>query len=388
MQITLLPPLLPTDGVTSVPTGWTSLVRGARVVGTVVRTGADGHGLLSVAGRQVPVSGGLPFPAGTRLRLEVVEAGPQPLLRLVTDSSDSPEPAQAADAAIGTVTVARGTYGLAAAVMAASGGGEVPAAAAAVAVWVPVLVARGLISPEQAAALLARLGPLPVPDAMDQAGRQALADALERRIGGGGMLLDRHMADLLRRARPLTPEALAGDLRVRIAFLARVLEGTGDDLAPARAAVAAMHDAVLGEQARSAAHLARDGALDLRLDLQVATDAEPRQLRLRFERDAPDADEAGEPEWSRVRFDIELAGLGHVQVALTRRRDGLRTEFVVERPDVADAIDAGLVDLTTSLGQAGFSQVLSRVVVDPVRACAPDVLPALPEPHAILDARA
>jgi hypothetical protein len=92
--------------------------------------------------------------------------------------------------------------------------------------------------------------------------------------------------------------------------------------------------------------------------------------------------------WARVRVDLDLAGLGRVQVLVSVTSAGVRAEFIVERPDSADAIESGLHDLGGSLEAAGFAKVLSRVVVDPVRACAPDELPGLPAPHAILDALA
>ena len=47
-------------------------------------TGLEGGTLLLLGGREVPTSGTLPYPPGTTLRLEVVEGGPQPLLRLVS----------------------------------------------------------------------------------------------------------------------------------------------------------------------------------------------------------------------------------------------------------------------------------------------------------------
>ena len=83
-----------------------------------------------------------------------------------------------------------------------------------------------------------------------------------------------------------------------------------------------------------------------------------------------------------------VTGARIVATVAATTEGGVRTEFIVERPDAADAIEAGLHDLGGSLETAGFATVLSRVVVDPVRACAPDELPALPAPHAILDARA
>ena len=83
MQITLLPPLLPTDGVTSVPGARTGLVTGARIVATVAATTEGGGTHLTFGERQVPVREGLPYAPGTKLRLEVVQAGPQPLLRVI-----------------------------------------------------------------------------------------------------------------------------------------------------------------------------------------------------------------------------------------------------------------------------------------------------------------
>ncbi len=88
-----------------------------------------------------------------------------------------------------------------------------------------------------------------------------------------------------------------------------------------------------------------------------------------------------------MRLDLALDGLGRVQVRLGVLASRVRAEFLVEHPESADRIEAGLVDLGAALEGAGFAQVLSRVVVDPVTVCAPDDLPDLPTAH-IVDARA
>jgi hypothetical protein len=388
MQITLLPPLLPTEGVTSVPGGRTGLVAGARIVATVAVGGDGADTLLAFGERQVPVRGELPYPAGTRLRLEVVQAGAQPLLRVLGEVEVDDAPATS-EPETGHVSVSPRFYGLAAAVMAAAGAAEIGPATAAVARSIAMLVSRGVLTEEQGRDLAAALAPLPITsralDAPD--GRQALADALADRVTHGGGLLERAIADLLRRERPLTERALAGDLRIRLAFLARALSDAPADLAAARDAVHHLQQVLLAEQARTAAHYAHHGVLDLRLD--AATDAPGAGgLRVRFEPEAPEGGEETPAMWSRVRVDFDLAGLGRVQVLVSVTSAGVRAEFIVERPDSADAIESGLHDLGGSLEAAGFAKVLSRVVVDPVRACAPDQLPGLPAPHAILDALA
>ena len=389
MQITLLPPLLPTDGVTSVPGARNGLVTGARIVATVAATTEGGGTHLTFGGRQVPVREGLPYAPGTKLRLEVVQAGPQPLLRVIGEVDVEETSPSAHEPDTGRVSVSPRFYGLAAAVMAATDGEEVGHAAAAVARLIPALVSRAVLTPEQGRDLAAALSPLPITfRALDgPEGRRALAEALADRVAHGGGLLERAIADLLRRARPLTERALADDLRIRLAFLARALNDATADAAPAREAVHHLQQVLLAEQARTAAYYAQEGVLDMRLD--AATDAAgPGGLRVRFEREPSEEGQAAGPSWSRVRIDLDLAGLGRIQVLVSVTGGGVRTEFIVERPDAADAIEAGLHDLGGSLESAGFATVLSRVVVDPVRACAPDELPALPAPHAILDARA
>jgi hypothetical protein len=389
MQITLLPPLLPTEGVTSVPRPRTGLVAGARIVATVAAGDPGGHTLLTFGERQVPVRGGLPYAPGTRLRLEVIEAGAQPVLRVLGEVGDAGALAAPAEPEPGRPSVSPRFYGLAAAVMASVDAEAIGPASAAVARSIPALVSRGVLTAEQGRDLAAALAPLQLTsEALDTPeGRRTLADALADRVAHGGALLERTIADLRRRERTLTERALAGDLRIRLAFLARSLSDAPADLAFARDAVQRLQEVILSEQARTAAHFARDGVLDLRLDAAADT-ADGRAVRVRFEREAAQEDQEPATPWTRVRIDLDLAGLGRVQVLVMAGGAGLRTEFVVERPDSADAIEAGLHELGGSLEAAGFGTVLSRVVVDPVRACAPDLLPALPAPHAILDARA
>ena len=100
MQITLLPPLLPSAGVVPVATDRQSFTPGARLLATVTSTGLGAGTLLLLGGREVPIRlrhgfGGqagqaLPYPPGTTLRLEVLEGGPQPLLRLIAVEAGPP----------------------------------------------------------------------------------------------------------------------------------------------------------------------------------------------------------------------------------------------------------------------------------------------------------
>jgi hypothetical protein len=146
---------------------------------------------------------------------------------------------------------------------------------------------------------------------------------------------------------------------------------------------------VLAEQARSAAYLARDGVLDVRIPLQIAAAKAELRLRLRIERDPPShhLDDDSSP-WRQVRLDVALEGLGRVQVQIKTAGSQVRTEFLVEHPASADRLEAGLPELDAALSDAGFAEVLSRVVVDPVRACAPEDLPDLPLQGSILDTQA
>ncbi len=398
MQITLLPPLLPTDGVTSVPTASAVFTPGARIEATVLSTGREGGTLLSLAGREMPTGGTLPYPPGTTLRLEVVQGGEQPLLRLVSVEADVAAVSPARDplpppAAAGP-PVSAVTYGLAAAVLAARDGSDVRAAALAVAQWIPVLVASGLLSDAQGESMQKALAPVPV--FVEQVGTPegtraaaTAARAIADRVADGGLLLERRLAEVVRQARPETMAAAASDLRSRLAAVAHLLQqDTPKGLEGARDALTALQEALLADQARAAAHLARAGVVDVRVPLQVDGHEAEMRLRMRVEREAPDrgGDEDRTP-WRQVRLDLALEGLGRVQVRLGVLASQVRAEFLVEHAESADLIEAGLVDLGTALEGAGFAQVLSRVVVDPVTVCAPEDLPDLPTAH-ILDARA
>lgn len=393
MQITLLPQLLPSEGVTSVQSGHQAFTPGTRILATVLGTGLEGGTMLSFAGRHVPTGGALPYPPGTTLRLEVVEGGPQPLLRLVAAEAAAvappapPTPPVPSGPPVSTVT-----YGLAAAVMAAQTAPDVRQASLALAQWLPALVAGGLLTPRQAETLLKALGPVQVGAASSTpadgvpAGA-VVARALAERVADGGLLLERRLADVLRQARPDATAVATRDVRAQLAVVAHLLDhATG--MAEARTAVTGLQDALLAEQARAAAHLARDGVVDVRIPLQVqGQDAEMR-LRMRIARDAPDASGDDPAPWRQVRLDLALDGLGHVQVRLGVVASQVRAEFFVEHAGTADLIEAGLADLGGALEGVGFAQVLSRVVVDPVTACAPDDLPELPPQRAILDIRA
>jgi hypothetical protein len=391
MQITLLPPLLPTEGVTSVPVTHMAFTPGARILATVLATGLEGGGtLLSMGGRDVPTGGPLPYPPGSTLRLEVLQGGAQPQLRLLSVEAPSAVGHQQAASPAGP-PVSAVSYGLAAAVLAARDGGDVRSAAVAVSRWIPALVTGGLVPPAQAEVLLSALAPVPLhsgpagsPDNLRAA--EAMARALADRVADGGLLLERRLGDVVRQARPEAREAVAGDLRARLAIVAHVLGDAPAEFEGARQAVAALQSALLGEQARAAAHLAHDGVVDVRVPAEV--DGRDTELRMRIARDAPERGRDEDPApWRQVRLDLALDGLGQVQVRVGVLATQVRLEFFVEHAGSADRIEAGLADLNTALEGAGFAHVLSRVVVDPVTACAPDALPELPQ-RAILDVEA
>lgn len=390
MQITLLPPLLPTEGVTSVQATHVPFTPGTRVLATVLATGLEGGGtLLSMGGREVQTGGPLPYPKGSTLRLEVVQGGAEPQLRLVSVEPPgvlAPQPAPPSGAAVSAVS-----YGLAAAVLAAREGNEVRPAALAMMRWLPPLVAAGLLVPAHAEALSKALAPVPLPaGAAGTAGNagpaEALARALAARVADGGLLLERRLGDLVRDARPDARDAAAGDLRSRLAVVAQALATAPAEFEGARQAVTALQVALLGEQARAAAHLAQDGVVDLRVP--VHAEGREAEIRMRIARDAPARERDEDPTpWRQVRLDLALDGLGHVQVRVGVLPSQVRLEFFVEHAASADRIEAGLADLSAALEGAGFANVLSRVVVDPVTACATEALPELPQ-RAILDVEA
>ncbi len=392
MQITLLPPLLPTEGAVPVRTGGGTFTPGMRIVATVLVARAGSGTLLSLHGREVQTRSPLPHPPGTTLQLEVVAGGSQPLLRLVGAETTATlgQPPRPLDAAL---PISPTTYGLAAAVFAARGGADLRAATSAMAQWIPQLIARGLLGTQEGEALQRMLDPIRVPLpplGTPEAARasEALARALASRLAEGGVLLERHLAGVVRHASAGAEQLAARNLRARLSVLADALSDVPHGLEPAQEAVGRLQEALLAEQARAAAHLARDGVLDLRVPLQGA-DTPETSLRMRVEKDAPDDD--AEPDatpWRRVVLNLACEGLGHVHVRLALAGDQLRAEFAVEEGSAADRIDAGLIDLTQALEAAGFSHVLSRVVVDPVRARAPDDMPELPDQHSIVDAQA
>ncbi|MCC6163720.1 MAG: flagellar hook-length control protein FliK [Acidobacteria bacterium] len=352
---------------------------GQRLLATVVATGLNGGTLLSMQGREVMAGGALPHPPGTRVRLEVVAGGAQPVVRLVTADVDATPDAETHDA------VSPDRYALAAAVLAAREAPDVAKAMAAVATQVPHLVARRVLGAADADALLALLLPLRgashVSGSPAAATAEGLARALAARLAQGGVMLERHVADVLRQATDGT--AVAADLRFRLAaLLARLPAGPGD----VRDAVSHLQGALLAEQARVAAHLVREGIVDVRIPMQV--DPHETDLRLRVSRDPePDHDDEGSTPWRHARFDMTLPELGRVHVRLRLGADGMRTEFLVEEPSAADRIEAHLDDLTMSLERVGFARVLTRVVVDPVAVSAPDELPDVP-PGTIVDVHA
>ena len=395
MQITLLPPLLPSDGVTSVARTQQAFTPGQRLLATVASTGLEGGTLLLLGGREVPAGGTLPYPAGTTLQLEVVEGGPQPLLRLVSAEA----PAVKADAAELAAPAPAGppvsavTYGLAAAVLAARAGADVRGAAAAVARWVPAMVAAGVLTPAQGEALARALAPVSVKgyagDPGGPGGAESVARAIAERVSDGGLMLERRLGELVRHGNATVRAAAAADVRSRLAVAAHLLAQASPGLEGARQAVTDLQDAMLAEQARAAAHLAHDGVVDVRVPLQVADREAELRLRMRIQREAPGSrDDDDAFPWRQVRLDVSLEGLGRVQVRVGVVEREVRTEFFVEDAAAADRIDAGLVDLDVALERAGFAEVLSRVVVDPVRVCAPDDLPDLPSQRSILDTRA
>lgn len=390
MQITLLPSLLPTEAVTPVRTSQSSFTPGARLLATVIAAGLEGGTLLSIGGRQVTTESPLPHEAGTRLRLEVTRGGPLPEVRIVAVEAPAidtvPKASMTAHA-----PVSPAGYALAAAVLAARDGQPLQPATEGMIRWLPALVTRGVLTPAEgdhlASALLAVPWPLLDVDVTEgESPTATLARILAARVANGGALLERRLGEVVRGDKPDTRAIAAGDLRSRLAHLAGALHDAPPALAGAREAVETLQAALLAAQARTAAHLAHDGVVDVRIALALA--ARETELRLRIQREAPEGDDEVDPApWRQVRLDLELDGLGHVQVRLGLAGATVRTEFLVEHPDAADRIESGLLDLTASLEGAGFAQVLARVVIDPVSVTTPDALPDLPQ-RAIVDADA
>lgn len=151
MHIELLPAVLPPERSLSATSPRVELTPGQRVTATVLSPDLDGRPMLTFAGRQVASQTPLPFPPGTKLILEVVEqqAGGQQSVRVVATP-----PTQA--------PVSPVSYGYAAAVMAAGAAVDVQSASDALLQWLPVLTSRGVVTLEQAQALVRDLGPVPV----------------------------------------------------------------------------------------------------------------------------------------------------------------------------------------------------------------------------------
>ncbi len=395
MQITLLPPLLPTEAAVPVRTAEMAFAPGMKIVATVLSTRVGEGTVLMFGGRRLPTDTPLPHPPGTTLRFEVVAGGPHPRLQLVgvsahatPDVPDAPVPGMTGPA------VSAAGYGLARAVVAARSGGDVAAAAATLASWIPQLVARGVIGAAEGERLRLALSPLVVPPGAGGPAEGAeagavLARALAARLADGGLFLERKLADRFRGGDGNPGRLLARDLRARLAVLADAIAHAPPETGAAGDAVRSLQQAMLADQARSVAHLVRDGVVDARVPLETANAPVVDVLmRLRVGRDSPDADGDADPApWRQVTLDLALEGLGHVHVRLGVTAAQVRAEFVVEAADVADTIEGRLADLTQSLAAAGFEHVLSRVAIDPVRANAPDDTPAL-APHSIVDVRA
>src|SRR5690606_24870300 len=139
----------------------------------------EGRSMIAFAGRELASRAPLPFPPGSTVVLEVMDVdGDVPKMRVVPD-----------EAAMARGPVAATTYGYAAAVLAARAGGGDPAAAArAVVRWLPALVARGILTPQQAAQLTGDLGRIATTTA------QALADALAARAAADPAGLEARIA--------------------------------------------------------------------------------------------------------------------------------------------------------------------------------------------------
>lgn len=147
MQLTLLPPLLPGEAVTRVGAAQLTFTPGERILATIIATGLEGSRLL-MGGQEMTTGGGLPYPAGTLVQLDVVDGGEPPTFRLVGPVGDlQPKaawgPTPAAHPAVSTLG-----YGLAAAIMAARTGPDVATTAAAFRQWLPSVVGSGVLTPD------------------------------------------------------------------------------------------------------------------------------------------------------------------------------------------------------------------------------------------------
>ena len=388
MHIQLLPSVRPPERPFSSGVPRVELLPGQRVMATVLSADADGRPRLAFAGREAASRTPLPFAPGTRLLLEVIESSTdEPHLRVVEPGRGPLPPVSSA------------SYGYAAAVLAARTAIDLSPTVAALLQWLPLLVARGVLTQAQAAALwrdLAPVGARPQSPEGGGAGGQAdleaeghaLADALATRLAREPALLEARLANVQRQDGDASA-LLAGDVRARLARLVLALSeaGTDDRGQAARAAVERVQAGLLADQARVAGHLARDGVLDLRFPVVVGE--RDIDLRLRVG-DAPDGDAAsgGRRDALHVQLNLTLDGLGHVQVSLDTSGPHLRAELVTERASAADAIERGLADLTAALGAAGFSDVFTRVAIDPVRVAACDRPLDLPPDGSIVNVEA
>lgn len=371
MHIQLLPATLPPERTLTPAIPRVDMTPGQRVTALVLSPDLDGRSMLAFAGRELPTRTPLPFPPGTRLLLEVVDASSEaPAVRIV-EPRPTPMPA-----------VSPVTYGYAAAVLSAEAAGALAAARGAVAQWLPMLVARGILTAAQAASLGHDLGPVVPrrhpggPDRRserrdDPPQPQALADGLATRLAREPALLEARMAAALRHGggSDTADQLVDQDLRGRLAQLIKALSAGPTDtaLAEARESVTRLQAALLAEQARTAAHFARDGIVDLHMPLALG--AQDVDVRMRVG-DAPERDGTDGQGGRRVQLDLDLEGLGRLQVRLDAAGGAVRTEIVTERASAADAIELGLDELTTALAGAGFDEVLTRVVIDPVRVAA------------------
>jgi hypothetical protein len=387
MHIQLLPATRPPERTPTPAIPRVDMVPGQRVTALVLSPDLDGRSMLAFAGREMPTRSAVPFPPGTRLLLEVVDASIDgPTVRIV-EPRQTPAPA-----------VSPATYGYAAAVLAAETAEALAGARGAVARWLPLLVSRGVITAAQAAGLAHDLGPV-VPRRHpggperrserrdDPPQPQALADGLATRLARDPGLLEARLAVVLRQGQggDAAESLLYQDLRGRLAQLAKALAAAPMDaaLTDARDSVARLQAALLGEQARSAAHFAREGVLDVHLPLALG--AQDVEVRVRVS-DAPaDSDATGGVPTRRVQLDLDLDGLGRVQVRVDAAGGTVRTELVTERATAADAIEGGLDELSDALSHAGFRDVLTRVVIDPIRIAGADTPLDLPPEGSIVN---
>lgn len=388
MHIQLLPSVRPPERPFSSGVPRVELVPGQRVMATVLSADLDGRPRLAFAGHEAASRTPLPFAPGTRLLLEVIESSTdEPHLRVIQPGREPLPP------------VSSTSYGYAAAVLAARAASDLAPTVAVLLQWLPLLVARGVLTQAQATAFWRDLAPVGArprsPDggggeaqADVQAEAHALADALATRLAREPALLEARLANVQRQDGDASA-VLAGDVRARLARLVLALSEPGMDVPAqdARAAVERVQDALLAEQARVAGHLARDGVLDLRLPVVVG--ARDVDMRLRVG-DAPDGDAATSSRQNalHVQLDLTLDGLGRVQVRLETCGPHLRAELVTERASAADAIERGLADLRAALGAAGFSEVFTRVAIDPVRVASDDRPLDLPPDGSIVNVEA